>query len=195
VGDGVTCERYIDICCVSDMIFLSSIVDVVFAKMDDYSRRASEQISAAANERIQRVLRETQAAEDALLRDCSSRAIEIENEYNAKLKAFLQELDASKAGNLAALEKDLNLRQQALLDNAKQDMDRIYEQATRQKVKNKPCRATRKQQHDNTESDSVSSVPACLAAANATVTGSRLMIVALSLSVLPGICVLAWNFA
>lgn len=80
------------------------------AQVDEYSRRQNDQISKDANDRIQKIIADTQLAQDALLRDASVRSLEIEGEYATKLKAFLQELDASKAGNLAALEKDLNFR-------------------------------------------------------------------------------------
>ena len=56
-------------------------------------------------------------------------------EYAAKLKAFLQQLDASKAGNLAALEKDLNFRQEQLLGNARDEMDAIHAAATSAKIR------------------------------------------------------------
>jgi hypothetical protein len=80
-------------------------------QVDEYSRRQSEAISAEANQRVQQIIADTQVAQDALLRDASARSLEIEAEYAAKLKTFLQGLDASKASNLAALEKDLNFSQ------------------------------------------------------------------------------------
>ena len=105
------------------------------AQVDEYSRRQNEAISKEANERIQRIISETQIAQDALLRDASQRSLEIEGEYAAKLKGFLQQLDASKAGNLAALEKDLNFRQEQLLGNARDEMDAIHAAATSAKIR------------------------------------------------------------
>ena len=104
------------------------------AQVDDYSRRQNEAISKEANERVQKIIAHTQLEQEALLRDASSRSLEIEAEYAAQLKAFLQGLDASKAGNLAALEKDLNFRQEQLLDNARAEMDDIHAAATRAKI-------------------------------------------------------------
>lgn len=104
------------------------------AQVDEYSRRQNEAISKEANERIQRIISETQQAQDALLKDASSRSLEIEAEYSSKLKVFLQQLDASKAGNLAALEKDLNFRQEQLLSQARDEMDAIHAAATQAKI-------------------------------------------------------------
>jgi len=103
-------------------------------QVDEYSRRQSEAISREANERIQRVIAQTQAAQDLLLKDASARSLEIEAEYAAKLKAFLQDLDASKAGNLAALEKDLLFRQSQLLGSSRDEIDAIHQAATAAKI-------------------------------------------------------------
>ena len=105
------------------------------AQVDEYSRRQNEAISKEANERIQRIISATQVAQDELLRDASARSLEIEGEYAVKLKAFLQQLDASKAGNLAALEKDLNFRQEQLLSGARDEMDAIHAAATSAKIR------------------------------------------------------------
>lgn len=45
-----------------------------------------------------------------------------------------QGLNVSKAGNLAALEKDLNFRQEQLLANAREEMDAIHKAATAAKI-------------------------------------------------------------
>jgi len=103
-------------------------------QVDEYSKRQSEAISAEANQRVQLIIAETQREQDLLLKDASARSLEIEAEYAAKLKAFLQGLDASKAGNLAALEKDLNFRQEQLLNNARDEMDAIHQAATQAKI-------------------------------------------------------------
>jgi hypothetical protein len=103
-------------------------------QIDEYSRRANEQISAEANKQIQQIIADTQLQQDLLLKDASQRSLEIEAEYSNKLKAYLQELDASKASNLASLEKDLNFRQEQLLTPAREDMDRVHQDATRQKI-------------------------------------------------------------
>lgn len=104
------------------------------SQVDDYSRRAAERISADATRRIEEIIRDTAQQQDLLLKDASSRSLEIEGEYNAKLKEFLQGLDASKASNLAALEKDIDFRQSALLSSAREAIDSVHEDATRQKL-------------------------------------------------------------
>ena len=113
---------------------LLSRLSTTTTQIDEYSRRANEQISAEANKRIQAIIADTQQQQDALLRDASQRSMEIEGEYSAKLKEFLQQLDASKASNLASLEKDLNFRQEQLLSGARDEMDRVHQQATQQKI-------------------------------------------------------------
>lgn len=113
---------------------LLSRLSTTTSQIDDYSRRQSEKISQAASDRIQSIIRDTQQQQDALLRDASQRSQEIESEYSAKLKAFLQELDASKAGNLASLEKDLNFRQEQLLNNARAEIDGVVSAATQAKI-------------------------------------------------------------
>ena len=46
------------------------------------------------------------------------RSAAIEEEYKHKLQQFVEELDTAKAQNLAVLEKDLNLRQEMILEQA-----------------------------------------------------------------------------
>lgn len=104
------------------------------SQVDEYSRRQSEAISREANERIQRIIAQTQSAQDLLLKDASARSLEIESEYATKLKAFLQDLDASKAGNLAALEKDLLFQQERLIGGARDEIDQIHQAATAAKI-------------------------------------------------------------
>jgi len=113
---------------------LLSKLSTTTSQVDEYSRRADEQISSEANKRIQQIISNTPLQQDNLMRDASSRSLEIEAEYSTKLKAFLQELDASKASNLASLEKDLNYRQEQLLSEARDEMDRIYQDSTQQKM-------------------------------------------------------------
>jgi hypothetical protein len=94
----------------------------------------NEQISKEANDRIQKIIADTQLQQDLLLKDASARSLEINSEYNARLKEFLQDLDASKASNLAALERDLNFRQEQLLESARASMDSIHQDATQKKI-------------------------------------------------------------
>jgi vacuolar-type H+-ATPase subunit I/STV1 len=113
---------------------LLSRLSTTTTQIDEYSRRANEQISAEANQKIQRIIAETQQQQDLLLKDASARSLEIEAEYSNKLKEFLQGLDASKASNLASLEKDLNFRQEQLLTSARDEMDNVHQVATQQKI-------------------------------------------------------------
>lgn len=65
--------------------------------------------------------------------DANARAAAIEEEYRQKLQIFLEELDAAKAQNLSVLEKDLNLRQQLILDDAKKNIDELNAEANKLK--------------------------------------------------------------
>lgn len=104
------------------------------SQVDEYSRRAHDAISADTTKSLQSLIADTQLQHDRLLRDATARSLEIESEYGTKLKSFLQELDASKASNLASLEKDLRYRQDQLLSNARDDMDRLLHESGRHKI-------------------------------------------------------------
>ena len=102
-------------------------------QIDEYSRRRTEQISEGVLQRISQVVAETQAEQTALLADANARAIAVEEEYKLKLQLFVEELDAAKAQNLSVLEKDLNLRQELILDEAKKHIDDLNAEANRLK--------------------------------------------------------------
>lgn len=60
--------------------------------------------------------------------------LEIENEFKLKLQQYVAQLDAEKAALLAQLEKELNLRQELILDNARKRIDDLNEEANRLKM-------------------------------------------------------------
>ena len=66
--------------------------------------------------------------------DANTRSAQIEEEYKARLQLYVEELDAAKAQNLSVLEKDLNLRQDMILDNARKRIDDLNEEANRLKL-------------------------------------------------------------
>ena len=53
-----------------------------------------------------------------------------------KLQQYVAQLDAEKAALLAQLEKELNLRQELILDNARKRIDDLNEEANRLKMVN-----------------------------------------------------------
>ena len=102
-------------------------------QIDEYSRRRTEQISEEVFTNINRVVADTQAQQTALLVDANARTAAIEEEYKLRLQTFLEELDAAKVQNLSVLEKDLNLRQEMILDEAKKSIDNLNAEANRLK--------------------------------------------------------------
>lgn len=72
--------------------------------------------------------------QQALLTDANVRSAVIEEEYKNKLQQFVEELDVGKAQNLSTLEKDLNLRQELILDDARKRIDDLNEEANRLKL-------------------------------------------------------------
>ena len=102
-------------------------------QIDEYSRRRTEQISEEVFAKINNIVAETQAEQTALLADANRRAAAIEEDYKLRLQDYLEQLDAAKAQNLSVLEKDLNLRQELILDEAKKRIDDLNAEANRLK--------------------------------------------------------------
>lgn len=105
-----------------------------YSQIDEYSRHRTEEISEAVKSSIDKVVQLTQIEQQQLLDDAQKESNQIEDEYKHKLMLFLNDLDQSKATKLAELEKDLNLRQQKILENARQRIDSINEEANRLKM-------------------------------------------------------------
>jgi len=91
--------------------------------LTNIQKKRQEQISDAVAESIQKVVVETQQEQERLLRDANVRSSTIEQEYTAKLRAMVEQLDATKASTLAVLEKDLNQRQEQILASARKRID------------------------------------------------------------------------
>lgn len=66
--------------------------------------------------------------------DASVRSAAIEEEYKLKLQTFIEELDTAKAKDLALLEKDLNARQEMILEQARKRIDELNDEANRLKM-------------------------------------------------------------
>jgi len=103
-------------------------------QIDEYSRRRTEEISEAVTESIRKVVAETQQHQQQLLADANSRTAEIENEFKNQLQAYIAQLDADKAALLAQLEKELNARQELILETARKRIDDLNEEANRLKM-------------------------------------------------------------
>ena len=60
--------------------------------------------------------------------------LEIENDFKRKIQEHVAKLDAEKAAVLAQLEKDLNVRQELILESARKRIDDLNEEANRLKL-------------------------------------------------------------
>ena len=58
----------------------------------------------------------------------------IENDFKRKLQEHVAQLDAEKATFLAQLEKELNVRQEFILESARKRIDDLHTEANRLKV-------------------------------------------------------------
>ncbi len=116
--------------------FLLSVSNLgtTHAQIDEYSRRRTEQISDEVAVAIAKIVADTQTQQSLLLSDANARSAAIEEEYKLKLQQYVEELDSAKAQNLSTLEKDLNLRQETILESARQRIDALNEEANRLKM-------------------------------------------------------------
>jgi hypothetical protein len=103
-------------------------------QVDEYSRRRTEEISEAVAESIKKVVTETQLQQQQLLADANLRTSQIENDFKRKLQEYVAKLDSEKAGLLAQLEKELNVRQELILESARKRIDDLNEEASRLKM-------------------------------------------------------------
>ncbi|CAF1393374.1 unnamed protein product [Adineta steineri] len=103
-------------------------------QIDEYSQRRNDEISEAVKTSIDKIVQETLIQQQQLLNDAQKRSTEIENNYKEKLMLFISQLDEDKAAVLAQLEKDLNLRQEQILDTARKRIDGLNEEANRLKI-------------------------------------------------------------
>jgi hypothetical protein len=103
-------------------------------QVDEYSRRRTEQISEEVAAAISKIVADTQLQQATLLADANARSAGIEEEYKHKLQQYVEELDAGKAQNLSTLEKDLNLRQEMILEEARRRIDELNAEANRLKL-------------------------------------------------------------
>ncbi|CAF1526351.1 unnamed protein product [Rotaria magnacalcarata] len=113
---------------------LMSKLSSTHAQIDEYSRSRNHQISEAVQSSIERIVHEAKVHQHELLEDTQKRSNEIEEEYKAKLMLFLNQLDEEKAATLVKLEKELNLRQEIILESARKRIDALNEEANRLKM-------------------------------------------------------------
>jgi len=103
-------------------------------QIDEYSRKRTEEITEAVAASLHKVVLDTQHHQQQLVNDANSRTAEIENDYKRKLQEHVAKLDAEKATLLAQLEKELNVRQEHILESARKRIDDLNEEANRLKM-------------------------------------------------------------
>jgi len=103
-------------------------------QVDEYSRRRTEEISEAVAESIKKVVSDTQLQQQQLLSDANLRTCAIETDFKRKLQEHVGKLDSEKAILLAQLEKELNVRQELILESARKRIDDLNEEANRLKL-------------------------------------------------------------
>jgi len=60
--------------------------------------------------------------------------LEIENDFRTRIQEYIGKLDVEKASLLAQLEKELNVRQELILESARKRIDDLNEEANRLKM-------------------------------------------------------------
>jgi len=102
-------------------------------KVDEYSRKRTEDTRDDAVELIKKVVEDTKVQQKQLVADANLRTTEIENDFKRKLREHLSKLDVEKAAVLAQLEKELHGRQELILETARKRIDDLDEESRRSK--------------------------------------------------------------
>ncbi|CAF1007611.1 unnamed protein product [Adineta ricciae] len=118
----------------TNMENLLSQINTTHAQVDEYSRTRVAEINEQVRNSIADVLKNTQRHQEELLTFANQRHLIIDNEYKVQLKRAVQALDAVKAKTLADLERDLQVRQQKILNEAKKQIDLLNNQANADKL-------------------------------------------------------------
>jgi len=100
-------------------------------KVDEYSRKRREETSEETVELIKKVVEDTKAQQKRLVADATSRTTEIESDFKRKLQELVSKLDVEKAALLAKLEKELDSRQELILETARKRIDDLDDDESR----------------------------------------------------------------
>ncbi|CAF0827427.1 unnamed protein product [Rotaria sp. Silwood1] len=103
-------------------------------QVDEYSRKRTAEISEAVAKSIKKIVAETQEHQQQLLADANLRTAAIEHDCKLKIQEHIAKIDVEKATLLAQLEKELNIRQELILESARQRIDELDEEANRLKM-------------------------------------------------------------
>ncbi|CAF3502481.1 unnamed protein product [Rotaria socialis] len=103
-------------------------------QIDKYSRKRNDEINDAVLGSIKKIVAGTQEQQQHLLAEANLRTTDIENEFQARLQDYIAKLDNEKATVLVQLEKDLDVRQQVILESARKRIDDLNTKANRLKM-------------------------------------------------------------
>lgn len=117
-----------------DINNLLSQLSTTHAQVDQYSRARTAAINEQVQQSIADVLAKTQRQQEELLVDANRRHLIIDSEYKLQLQKAVEALDAVKAKTLADLERDLQAKQQAIMAEAKREIDVLNDQANAAKL-------------------------------------------------------------
>lgn len=93
-----------------------------------------EQISQNVSTRINQIITDTEKQQSELLDGATARMAAVEKEYKTRLQRHIEELDIFKAQNMTVLQKDFHLRHGMIFDQARKQIDDLYENANRSKM-------------------------------------------------------------
>ncbi|CAF1685980.1 unnamed protein product, partial [Adineta ricciae] len=113
---------------------LLSQLNTTHSQVDQYSRARTAEINEQVQKSIADVLANTQHLQEELITDANRRHLVIDNDYKLQLQKAVEALDAVKAKTLADLERELQVKQQTILADAKRQIDVLNEQANAAKL-------------------------------------------------------------
>ena len=108
---------------------LMSRLSTTHAQLDSYTQRRTQQISLETQHIIEKILDETKEKQRDLLFEAQQRSQLSQEEYQRDLQVKVNQLNEEKAQHLAQLEKALNFQQEQILLNAREQIDRLQQQA------------------------------------------------------------------
>lgn len=99
------------------------------AQLDNYTQRRTQQISIETQNIIKKILEETKEKQRDLLNEAQMKSQLIQEQYQNDLQIKINQLNEEKALQLADLEKNLNIQQESILNNARQNIDELQRDA------------------------------------------------------------------
>jgi vacuolar-type H+-ATPase subunit H len=98
-------------------------------QLDLYTQRRTHQISVETRHIIEKILEETKEKQKQLLLEAKARSQQLQFDYQQDLQTKINQLNEEKAQQLADLEKNLNIQQENILTNARQQIDLLQSDA------------------------------------------------------------------